>query len=281
MKTKIILSVVAGLSLSAIAGQPLTQSTFTDVIKDVNVVAAESKASSPAQVNVVVKAPDLVRTGPESRAELAAPDHTITRVGANTVFSFEPNSRTVNLEQGSVLFHSPQGKGGGTIKSGGASAAVLGSTMMGVASADGSFKTIFLEGAECKVTLKNGKSVTLHAGQMVVVLPGGEAFGPVLDIDLAKLVKTSLLVNGFSQPLDSLPLIQLAIKGQQTDGNPGGQPPVDGLDNNTYSTLTVPNTLSRGKGQVTPPATSVGPPPGGQPPTFPGNQSFLPPTTPQ
>lgn len=272
MKIKILLSVCASLGWSALAAEPLTRSTFTDVIKDVNVVAATTKGATPAAVNAIVTAPDLVRTGPASRAELTAPDNTITRIGANTVFSFAADGRTVNLEQGSVLFHSPKGKGGGTIKSGGASAAVLGSTMMGVASSDGSFKTIFLEGTECKVTLKNGKTVTLHAGQMVVVLPGGEDFGPVLDIDLAKLVHTSLLVNGFTHPLDSLPLIQLVILGQQRDGS-GNQPPGGKLDDNTFSTFTVPGTAPRGNG----------PPPIGDfekapVPTFPGN---LPPSAPQ
>ncbi|MCX6895368.1 MAG: FecR family protein, partial [Verrucomicrobia bacterium] len=270
MKTKFFASVlIAGFAASLNAAEPLTRGTFTDVVKDVSVVAATTKAATPAAVNAVVTAPDLVRTGPASRAELTAPDHTITRVGANTVFSFAPDGRTVNLEQGSVLFHSPKGKGGGTIKSGGASAAVLGSTLMGVASADGSFKTIFLEGKECKVTLKNGKSVTLHAGQMVVVLPGGEDFGPVLDIDLAKLVETSLLVIGFDHPLDSLPLIELAIQEQQRGGGAGNQPPGGGMDNNTFSTLTVPNSPPRGQGQTPPPIGDFPPP---QLPTFPGNQ---------
>jgi len=34
------------------------------------------------------------------------------------------------------------------------------------------FKTIFLEGKECVVTLANGRRSPLHAGQEVVVLPG-------------------------------------------------------------------------------------------------------------
>ena len=250
MKIKILLSVCVSLGWSALAGEPLTQSTFTDVIKDVNVVAADTKAATPATVSAIVKAPDLVRTGPASRAELTASDQTITRIGANTVFSFEPNSRTVNLEQGSVLFHAPKGKGGGVIKSGGASAAVLGTTVICVKGADGTFKTILLEG-EVKVTLASGKTVTLHDGQMVIVSADGQSFSQIYDINLENLTGGSLLVNGFSHPLDSWPLIQEAISKQKQKlakgGNDGGGAPggTNQLDNNTFQTL-VPPTFNNG-----------------------------------
>ena len=190
---------------------PISQSTFTDVVKDVNVIAGATKATSPAKVSGEVKAPDLVRTGAGSRAELTAPDQTITRIGANTVFSFEPAERNLRLEQGSVLFHAPAGKGGGTIKTGGASAAVLGTTIIVVATPDGGFKFIVLEG-KGKATLPNGTSKTLKAGQMVFVLPGARGFSPVLNINLDRLVAGSQLVNGFSRELPSLALINAAKK---------------------------------------------------------------------
>jgi hypothetical protein len=203
---------LAGLALS-LSAAPLNESTFTEVVNRVEVVAGADKSTTPAEANEVFKAPDLVRTGPDSRAELTAPDQTITRVGANAVFSFEPAGRTLDLEQGSVLFHPPKGNGGGTIKSGGVAAAVLGTTLIVSSTAGGGFKTILLEG-KGKVTLADGKSVTLKAGQLVFVLPGGKDFSPVLDINLAKLVGGSKLVNGFSHELSSLPLIQQAISRQ-------------------------------------------------------------------
>ncbi|HWC60880.1 MAG TPA: FecR family protein [Verrucomicrobiae bacterium] len=193
--------------------EPLTQSTFTEVVKDVNVVAASTKAAQPAAVNELVKAPDLVRTGPQSRAELTAADQTVTRIGANTVFSFEPTGRDMNLEKGNVLFHSPAGKGGGTIRSGGAAAAVLGTTLIVSSTGTGGFKVILLEGKGV-VTLPNGKAATLTAGQLVFVQPGQTEFGPVLTINLGKLVAGSQLVNGFSTTLASMPLIQKAIDEQ-------------------------------------------------------------------
>jgi len=203
----LVCHITSSLSLRA---AELKESTFTQVVNDVNVITMPTRATAPAQMNGLFRAPDLTRTGPKSRAELKAPDQTLTRIGANTVFSFEPTGRNIRLEQGSVLFYSPSGKGGGTIKSGGASAAVLGTTLIIACTADGGFKAIVLEG-KGKVTLPNGKSRRLKAGQLLFVLPGSTKFGPLLTINLGKLVGGSGLVQGFSTGLPSLPLINQAI----------------------------------------------------------------------
>jgi FecR protein len=221
MKTKIALSFwIAGCcALARSATLPLTQSIFTEIINEANVVAAATETVTPARTNEMFRVPDLVRTGPDSRVELTAADQTITRVGANTVFTFARTGRNITLERGSVLFHAPAGRGGGTITSGGASASVLGTTVICAVMSDGRFKTIVLEG-KCKVTtLWNNKSVTLHAGQMVIVsrTPGGKEFGTVETVDLKQLVKRLLLVFGFSRPLSSLPLIEAAIQQQQQE----------------------------------------------------------------
>ena len=204
----------------AVLADPLTESTFTEVIQQVNTLTPDGSANS-AKLADVLKSPDRVRTGPLSRAELTAPDKTITRVGANTVFSFADHGRTLNLEQGSLLFHTPKGLGGGTIKSGGASAAVLGTTLMVSCTSHGGFKVILLEG-KGSVSLANGQSVVLLAGQMVYVSPGGTKFSATLKINLGKLVGGSHLINGFSHDLSSLPLIQTAIHDQNAQIAAGG-----------------------------------------------------------
>src|SRR6266705_2861513 len=140
MKTTTLICTLLAARLGIASAAQFSESTITEIIKDVNVIPATITASSPASLNQVVKAPDMVRTGAASRAELTAPDNTITRVGANTVFSFDTKERVLNLQKGSMLFHSPKGIGGGTIKSGGATAAVLGTTLVVAASPDGGFK---------------------------------------------------------------------------------------------------------------------------------------------
>jgi hypothetical protein len=259
MKIKIVvLTVFAGFVGIAfpLRSEPLTESTFTEIVKDVNVVANASKTASLAQPNELLKAPDRVRTGADSRAELTAPDHTITRIGANTVFSFADSGRTLNLEQGNILFHAPHGIGGGTIKSGGAVAAVLGTTLIVSATQDGGFKVILLEG-HGQATLPNGKSVTLHAGQMVFVLPGGTEFSAVLNINLGKLANGSTLIHGFSHEISSWQLIQAAIEKQNSEIASGHamdtgisadrfavpQPPGNGpqtIDHNSYQNAIHP-----------------------------------------
>lgn len=228
MKTRLLVCglTIAAISSASLQAAPLTESTFTDIVRSVEVLEQPSKTATPATLNEVVKAPNLVRTGANSRAELTAPDHTLTRIGANTVFSFAPSGREINLEQGSVLFHSPSGRGGGTIRSGGASAAVSGTTLI-VATTPvknpgdlNGFKVILLEG-KGRVTLANGRYRILKAGQMIFVLPNHSDFGALLTINLSKLVGSSALVHGFTQGLPSLQLIEGAIQQQQNDLNKG------------------------------------------------------------
>ena len=286
MKTKyLLLLALAGLTLPLPAA-PLTESTFTEIVNDVNTLSAAGDATT-AKSGDILKAPQRVRTGPQSRAELTAPDKTITRVGANTVFSYADSGRTLNLEQGNVLFHAPKGLGGGTIKSGGAAAAVLGTTLIVSAITGGGFKVILLEG-KGKVTLLNGDSVTLTAGQEVFVLPGRTEFSQVFSINLDKLVGGSLLVKGFSHELSSLPLILLAVQNQDSQIKSGaaadtGQPPEfflpppapgngqNVLDPATYDTAAHPPLDARqfealNQGGKGPPPSNVGNVgPGGRP----------------
>ncbi len=273
---------IIGLALVPFFGAaaPLTESTFTEIINDVSTVPTTGVAAT-AKVNDVLKAPDRVRTGPQSRAELTAPDQTVTRVGANTIFSFADSGRTLNLEQGNVLFHAPKGLGGGAIQSGGAAAAVLGTTLIVSATPNGGFKVILLEG-HGTVTLPNGNSATLQAGQLVFVLPGG-TLSPVLNINLGKLVGGSLLVNGFPDQLSSLSLIETAVKtqnkllksGKAVDtGQPADvyfYPPGNGLDTIDHGTY-----QAGAPSPISPPQTGPNPSAGPSTPTGSGGRGIVP-----
>lgn len=210
---RIALAMLCLVTAIAASAAELKESTIVQVVNEVKVLPTQP-GERDARANEVVRAPEKVRTGAKSRAELQAPDKTLTRLGANTVFSFEQSGRTLNLEKGSVLFHSPAGRGGGTIKTAGASAAVLGTTLMVSATADGGFKCVLLEG-KGKITLPNGKSKNLEAGDMVYIPAGAQDFGATVKVDLAKLTAGSQLVNGFATRLPSWNAIQNEIAKQR------------------------------------------------------------------
>ncbi len=213
----------------------LKESKFTQVVNDVQVISTTDNAKHAATVDGLFKMPDVLRTGPSSRAELVAGDNTITRVGANTVFSFDAANRTINLQQGSLLFNTPKGQGGGSIHTAAATAAVLGTTIIVTTTTNGGFKVLTLEGT-AEVKFLTGLSQRLHAGQLIFVLPGSIP-GPVVSFRLDQQVSGSKLVSGFSKTLPSLPKINAQIT-QQTKQIQSGQAQDTGVlaGNSTTST---------------------------------------------
>ena len=248
MKKLSALSLCLGCALAVFTSHAAAfkQSKVTQVVNDVQIISAADQQQKSAAVNDVFTMPDILRTGPASRAELVSEDATVTRVGANTIFSFDPASRTIDLKQGSLLFHSPHGKGGGTIHTGSATASVLGSTLIVTTTASGGFKVLALED-EAEIKFLNGLKTKLQPGQMTFVLPGGNAVSPIIIFRLDDLIGNSQLVKGFSQTLPSLPIIQKQIDIQlnkishgqlsDTDKDVGGEADAGGVQVIDHNTL--------------------------------------------
>jgi hypothetical protein len=250
-------------------GIDLKQSKLTQVVNDVQIISPADSTKKTAAVNDIFSMPDVLRTGAASRAELTAQDETITRVGANTIFSFDPANRTLDLQQGSLLFHSPHGKGGGTIHTGSATASVLGTTLIVVSTPNGGFKVIDLEG-EVEVHFLNGLKQSLDPGQMTFILPGGNQLAPIIFFRLDELTQNSLLVKGFNQPLSSLPLIENQVNKQLKliqSGQAADTGLVVGDDANSHQVEVLDANTIQGKlNPPTPPATQQTPPPPPPPP---------------
>ncbi len=158
-----------------------------------------AEAERPAQVQDTVVPGDLLKTGADSRAELTAADATVIRVGANSIFSFTDQSRQIELQQGSVLFHTPHGEGGGVIKTAAITAAVTGSTVAMTTTKNGGAKVVPLE-STCIVTGKDGRQIaSINPGQLLALMPGNRPF--LVNIDLGAFVKSSGLIKGFDKPL--------------------------------------------------------------------------------
>jgi len=211
---KLILFAIAGICYlpSNSPAIDLKQAKFTQVVNRVGVISASDKSFHNAAVNDLFKMPDMVSTGKDSRAELVAADGTVTRVGANTIFSYDNANRTIDLQQGSLLFHSPHGDGGGSIHTASATAAVVGTTIIVTATPGGGFKVLDLEG-QAEIHFLNGLQQTLEPGQMTIIMPGG-THSPILIFRLDSEVKGSLLVSGFDQPLPSIGRIDAEIARQ-------------------------------------------------------------------
>src|ERR1035441_4133631 len=76
---------------------PEKEARVTQIIKDVQLLPSGSSAQ-PAAINDKVDEKTSAKTGEESRSELTFTDLTITRLNANTVFSFRSEEHTSELQ---------------------------------------------------------------------------------------------------------------------------------------------------------------------------------------
>ncbi|MDD2710279.1 MAG: FecR domain-containing protein [Verrucomicrobiae bacterium] len=83
-----------------------------------------------AEVGAVVKSKRILHSAKKSCAELEFVDMSIARIGANTVFTFDRESRTLRLKQGTALIQVYDPKGGCKVVTPAATAAVLGTTVV-------------------------------------------------------------------------------------------------------------------------------------------------------
>ncbi|MEP7015167.1 MAG: FecR domain-containing protein [Verrucomicrobiota bacterium] len=243
------MSVIApGYRLSA---AELSEAQVTRIIKQVEVLP-EQAAPRPATVKDTIRGGTAVRTGDDSRTELAFPDQTLSRLGANTTFSFNQGTRTIDLGAGAMLLYVPKGAGGAKISTAAVTAAITGTTVMieyhpprkerqsavdpdGDASAaafgwvsrktkssglsSDFIKFVTLEGvAQISLNTRPGEPIIVPAGQMLLVSPDGSSVS-MIEVNLAVLVSTSPLFTDFP-PLGSASLIADEIAKQQAEGGP-------------------------------------------------------------
>ena len=92
----------------------MKEARVTQVVNDVKLLLQQA-APRPAAVSDLIRYGTAVRIGTQSRSELAFTDLTVTRLGANTIFSFNEGTREMNLIDGAILFQVPKGAGRATI----------------------------------------------------------------------------------------------------------------------------------------------------------------------
>ncbi|MEP6810246.1 MAG: FecR domain-containing protein [Chthoniobacterales bacterium] len=201
------------------------EARVTQVFREVKLLPGDA-AARPAQLNDQVREGIAVRTGDRSRSELTFPDVTITRLGANTIFTFDRGGHGVNLDGGSVLLRVPKNSGGGGVRTNAISVAITGTTLIVEASRTGRSKLTVLEGsARLSLVKYRGQSREVHAGQMLDVPAGAKTLPMPQDIDLNRLMQTHPLVADFP-PLPSRDLILAAARNPKR--GPGGEPVYQG-----------------------------------------------------
>jgi hypothetical protein len=188
------------------ADQP-QQARVSQVIQDVRLMEAHG-APRPATVNDTVTQQMGVRTGVESRAELTFTDLTITRLGANTVFSFKQGARELDLTSGAVLLQVPPKAPAVKINTPAVTAAVTGGTALFATGPPTKF--MILEGiGTFYPTGHPERAATINGGEMMMMTADGRMTKPE-KFDVKLVVKTSRLIKDFP-PLENLPLILAVV----------------------------------------------------------------------
>jgi uncharacterized RmlC-like cupin family protein len=146
---------------------------------------------------------DYIKTGVIGRSELTFADQTIARLGAKTNVSFSNGTRTVDLGEGAMLFQIPKSAGDVKIKTDAVTTASTGAT--GIIERHGQLyvKVLVLEGTvRCYLAHPLGESLLVQPGQILITKPDVTALPEPADFDIAREMKTCLLVREF-QPLPS------------------------------------------------------------------------------
>jgi FecR protein len=182
------------------------EARVTRVIRDVKLLPSKS-AAKPAVVNDKVNEGTGVRTGDDSRSELTFLDQTITRLGANTSFSFNKAGRSVDLSSGSMLLRVPKDSGGARMTTNAVSVGITGTTVILESARSGRSKLTVLEGG-ARISLRKypNESVYVRGGQMEDVPPGATKLPPPVDVNVDQVMKTNPLITDFA-PLPSRDLI--------------------------------------------------------------------------
>lgn len=183
------------------------QARVTEVVRDVNLLARQA-AARRAAVNDTVHEGTAVRTGTESRAELTFADLTLTRLGANTVFSFGAGARAYDLGSGAVLVTAPPQAGTVRITTAVATCAVSGFTAILEGHKNNWNKVIVLEGNGSVALKRNPNDPRrMHSAQMLIFRPDATVLPQPIDIGVCGVINDGLLIAGFKNRLPSMPLL--------------------------------------------------------------------------
>jgi FecR protein len=189
------------------------EARVTRIFHDVQVLPAQA-TPRPAAIDDKVTNGTGLRTGTDSRSELTFLDLSITRLGENTIFSFNKAGREVQLDSGSILVYVPKDSGGARISARAVTVGVTGTTLIFDSKPDDYDRLIILEGhARFSLNDHPDQSIDVRAGQLLNVNAGAKKLPKPGRVDLSRIMKTHPLIKDFP-PLPSLDLILAAEPGR-------------------------------------------------------------------
>src|SRR5437867_7460463 len=228
------------------AAAELRAAHVTQIINDVKLLPGQAAARA-AVVNDSVDAGTAVRTGADSRSELTFLDLTITRLGANTIFSFNEGARQINLGGGAVLLQVPRNGAEAKIATVAVTAAITGGTALLEANKGFPTKLLMLEGiGRFYPTGHPEQAAIVHGGEMAMMTVDGQITRPT-KFNAALVYKTSKLITSFPT-LPNADLILAVIDEQQAgqlgQSGPSNQPPKDSTGIDTVTVAVGANPIS-------------------------------------
>ena len=223
------------------SGADLSQAVVREKHNVVTVAPNLGSQGQPAAQGAVIQDGNVVRTGAASRAALEFSDLTQSRLGANSIFSFDAKARVMTFNKGAVMFSKPTNSGTIQLRSGAVTAAITGST--------GFISTVPMEGiGKAGQTRSNGKGTTTLIGMLEGKLHGASRWtdsagrehsdtfklgpGDMLvarpdsvplraQFDIPRFLKSSPLVKGFKAPLPNAAALDRAVAAYQADERAG------------------------------------------------------------
>ena len=209
MKTLICLALLAVASHSASA-------TTVSFLKN-SVYKLDNTNKVTATLNDKVESNTQVGTGEQSMCELSLDDKSVTRIGANAVFSFVEQERLVKCDKGTFLVSKDPETETMTVTTGSVTAAVNGSTVMFDVRGDATHVAVAETTTGVVVTDKNGKSMTLQSGEGISATPAGMASATPRSVDVKDLTSSSpLFTEAGLAPLANDALIKGVASAQES-----------------------------------------------------------------
>jgi hypothetical protein len=170
-----------------------------------------------AVINDKIESDTQVSTGEQSMCELSLDDKSITRIGANALFSFVKEERLVKCDKGTFLVSKHPETETITVTTGSVTAAINGSTVMFDVKGDATHIAVAETTTGVIVTDKNGKSMILQSGEGISATPNGMTSSTPQSVDVKDLTSSSpLFTEKGLAPLANDALIKGVVGAQET-----------------------------------------------------------------